>query len=114
MRSAREATQCVQLPGIKREFSSIFIIQSLYFYFQFAEKSLEIDVNMTIRRQGGLPREGGCARVYAPRTLPARYDVITLNTDLPVCPRVVCAYICMSMCPSIHFKQLIEHKLRKT
>ncbi len=31
-----------------------------------------------------------------------------------ICPIVVRAYICISMCPSAHFKQLLEQKLQKT
>ena len=33
---------------------------------------------------------------------------------LHICRSVVQANICLSMCPSAHFKQLIEHKKRKT
>ncbi len=46
-------------------------------------------------------------------TLPVWYEHTMANTHLPVHPDI-CAYICLSMCLSAHFKLLIKHKLRKT
>ncbi len=47
-------------------------------------------------------------------TSAAWYEQTTANTHLPVRPDVVCAYICLSMCPSTQFKQLMQQNWRKT
>ncbi len=102
------------------EFCSIFII---WYYLgqkalSFAEKSQEFHVHMTRCRWGGITREGGDARAYAPRTLPVRYKKTMVNYSL-ICPFKRCLwrylYIQVSVRPfqAVNRSKLTKNRERK-
>ena len=69
---------------------------------------------MTRQRPVDLVREGGQACVYALELWWWNSTSSRLLCYLHVCLSIGCAYICISMHPSTHFKQLIAQKYWNT
>ncbi len=105
-------------PGQTRDGYRTLYASQILFYFYYlihltdymAQNNTKIEKEVVESTSVIGAHDKGCAHAYAPRL--CRLNTITSRqvTHSFVLPSIVCAYVCLSMGPFVHLKQLIEPK----